>query len=90
MTTHDVTATNTPACQVDAAQVFGKTLEDINPIIVGSEWNADTAHNIRCALEFLADAIPAIQRDSGLTRQAAHGANVILRACATALEVTHD
>lgn len=63
-------------------------LESINPLIVGEGWNDDTAHNIRCALEFIADAIPEVSK-MGYNKDTAHGVNVLLRACACALEVCH-
>ncbi len=66
-----------------------RTLESINPLIVGEGWNDDTAHNIRCVLEFLADATPSVM-STGSSKETAHGVNVILRSCAAALEVCHD
>jgi hypothetical protein len=69
-------------------RVSERDLEAINALIVGDGWNADTAHNIQCALEFLADAIPAVS-PTGLTEKSAHGVHVLLRACASALEVCH-
>lgn len=73
--------------------VFGpgtaQKLEALNPMIVGNEWNDDTAHNIRCALEFLADAVPSVI-DSGASKEISHGVHVLLRTCAAALEVCHD
>lgn len=67
-----------------------KSLEAINPLIVSDGWNGDTARNVRCALEFLADAVPAVELDSGFSKETAHGLNILLRACAAAVEVCHD
>lgn len=66
-----------------------QSLEAINPLIVSDGWNGDTARNVRCALEFLADAVPAVERDSGFSKESAHGLNILLRACAAAVEVCH-
>ena len=66
-----------------------KHLEAINPMISDEGWNGDTAHNIQCVLEFMADAIPAII-SIGHCKETAHGANVILRTCAAALKACHE
>ena len=65
------------------------TLESINPMISGNGWNGDTAHNIQCVLEFMADALPSIIR-LGYSQETDHGADTILRTCAAALRVCHE
>lgn len=64
-------------------------LSSINPLICGGGWNGDTAHNVQCALEFLADAIP-LSAENGLTGVQRHGINILLLSCAAAVEVCHD
>lgn len=59
-----------------------------NPLICSDGWNSDTAHGIRCALEFMGDAIAAIGTGSGLSGDTAHGASLLLFACAHAIELT--
>ena len=66
-----------------------KSLESINPMISDEGWNADTAHNIQCVLEFMADAIPSII-SMGHCSDTANGANIILRMCAATLRTCHE
>lgn len=66
-----------------------QSLEKINPLICGEGWNGDTAHNVQCALEFLADAIP-LSAENGLTAEMRHGINAILRTIAAAVDVCDD
>lgn len=66
-----------------------KNLEATNPLICGDGWNDDTAHNIRSAIEFMADAIQLVA-EHGFTPEMLHGVNVILRTCAAAIEVCHE
>lgn len=63
--------------------------EDVNPLICGDGWNDDTAHNVRCALEFLADAIP-LSIDNGMSKEMQHGCGVLIRTIATAVGVCHE
>lgn len=65
-----------------------RTLQEINPLIEDNCWNLDTACNIRCAIEFLADAIPAVMRD-GVSNDSRHGIHILLRAVAAAVETCH-
>lgn len=65
-----------------------RTLQEINPLIEDNCWNLDTACNIRCAIEFLADAIPAVMRD-GTSDDSRHGIHILLRAIASAVETCH-
>lgn len=65
-----------------------RDLESLNPLIAGDCWNPDTAHNVRCAIEFMADAIPSIQHHGGFSRESATGCALLLRACVAAMEVT--
>lgn len=66
-----------------------RVLESINPLISEDGWNLDTAHNVRCAIDFMADAVPHIIT-RGNSSDNAHGAHILLRACAAALEVCHE
>lgn len=79
--------TKTPAMPKPLGQL--RTLEEINPLISGGGWNNQTAENIRCALEFLADAIPGAMGDEGSSNTSAFGAYLVLRTCAVAIEVCH-
>lgn len=66
-----------------------RTLSQINPLIEDDGWNADTACNIRCAIEFLADAIPAALKQ-GLCDDGRHGIHILLRTIAAAVENCHE
>ncbi len=68
-------------------RVTAQSLHQINPLIEEGGWNLDTACNIRCALEFLADAIPAVMR-GGYSADMGHGIHVLLRTVAAAVEAT--
>ncbi len=64
-------------------------LEAVNPLICGDGWNDDTAHNVQCALEFLADAIP-LAIDNGMTEEMRHGCGALIRTIATAVGVCQE
>ena len=64
------------------------TLSAINPLIAHDEWSEDTASNIRDALSFLADAIPAVAAGVGFNKHTANGVGLILEGCVAAMEVT--
>lgn len=66
-----------------------QSLEEIIPLIDAFGCNGDAMYNVRCALEFIADAVPGIERNSSLSKETAHGLNILLLACAAALEVRH-
>lgn len=67
--------------------VEGSSLSDINPLISDNEWSEDTASTVRGALEFIADALPAI---SGLNDRTAHGVSRLIMCCVAAMEVTRS
>ena len=63
------------------------SLSAINPLIAHNEWSEDTASNIRDALSFLADAIPAVAAGTGFNKHTANGVGLILEGCVAAMEV---
>ena len=58
------------------------SMNSINPLIEYDAWDEDTANNVRCALEFLADAVPAITLQGGFCARTAHGFHLLQRVCA--------
>ena len=63
------------------------SLSAINPLIAHNEWSEDTASNIRDALSFLADAIPAVAAGTGFNKHTANGVGLILEGCVAAMKV---
>ena len=64
-------------------------LSAINPLIDCDTWDEDTAANVRGALLFLADAIPAIEiHGGGFDRETANGFCKLIKVCVAAMEVT--
>jgi len=60
---------------------------EINPLIAGDGWGEDTANNVCCVLEFLADAVAAIVNEDCLSIKSANGMCLILNACRAAVSV---
>ena len=71
-----------------SAEAESPSLSCINPMIISDGWNDDTAHNVRCVLDFLADAI-TLSAERGMTKDMTHGVHVLLSTCAAAVGVCH-
>lgn len=63
------------------------TLGAVNPLVNNNEWNYDTAQNVRCVLEFMADAVASL--GMGFTDDTRLGVNLILQSCAEAVRATN-
>ncbi len=57
-----------------------------NPMLEGGSWNLDSANNVMCALEFMADAVVAIHHTGSFSDITAHGLHSLLRVCAAACQ----
>lgn len=63
-----------------------QSLSMINPLIEGSEWNEDTAANVRGALGFIADALAGMGPGK-ISDETAYGASRLILCCVAAMEV---
>lgn len=57
---------------------------DFNPLIEDTHTHGDTINNVQAALDFIADSLVAVERDTGLSEATAHGANRLIRRCMSA------